>query len=90
MSELNCEKMKMIAQLEVRESFDHYLTEIFPEQLERIIAAHNKDVTAHSTQIRIAVRAESARVKLWLYGLIFVGGIGGGIGLRQVIAAFVS
>lgn len=90
MSEPNCDKMKMIAQLEVRESFDHYLTEIFPEQLERIIAAHNCDVAAHSTQIRIAVRDESTRVKLWLYGFVFVGGIGGGVGLHRAIAVLLG
>ena len=82
----NCDKMKMVARLEIREYFDHFLIEVLPE----VIIAHNKDVTAHSTQIRIAVRAESARVKLWLYGLIFAGGLGGGIGLQRAITAFIS
>ena len=81
------QQMERIARLEVQAGFAHYLTEIFPEQLERIIAAHNCDVTAHVEQIQNAVKTESARMKLWLYGLIFAGGIGGGVGLHRAITA---
>ncbi len=79
----NGDRMKLIVKVEVREYFDHFLEEILPE----VITAHNKDVTAHAAQIKGAVRAESYRLRLWLFGLIFAGGIGGGVGLSRAIAA---
>ena len=81
----NCEKMKLIAEVTVQRFFDHYLEEVFPKQLEQLIAAHNRDVTAHTRQIQGAVRAESSRVKLWLMGVIFTGGLGGGIGIAKFL-----
>jgi hypothetical protein len=41
------EQIKDIAELEVRKYFDHYQTNIFPQQLTVIIAAHNTDEAAH-------------------------------------------
>ena len=61
----NCKKMELVAELAVRRFFDHYLDEVFPEQLVRVVAAHNQDVDAHSKQIRKAVKAESSRIKCW-------------------------
>lgn len=78
-----CKKMGLIAEVTVHRYFDHYLEVIFPKQLTTAITAHNKDVTAHTQQIRKAVRAESARIKLWLMGLIFTGGFGGGLVLAR-------
>ena len=74
----DCKKMELVAENTVQKFFNHYLTEVFPEQLAAAITAHNKDVTAHKQQIKGAVRAESARIKLWLMGLIFGGGAGAG------------
>lgn len=73
-------------ELVVRQFFDHYLGEVFPEQLAQMIAAHDNDVRAHTRQIRDAVKAESSRVKLWLWGIIFTGGVGGGIGVSRIVA----
>lgn len=84
----NCEKMRLIAEVTMRRFFAHYLEEVLPEQLEVIITAHNRDVTAHAVQIKNAVRAESSRVKLWLWGLVFTGGFGGGVGIVQVVSFF--
>ena len=71
-------------ELTIRRFFTHYLEEVFPKQLAAAITAHNRDVTAHIQQIREAVKAESSKLKLWLFGLIFTGGIGGGIGLGRL------
>ncbi len=90
MNHEECEKTRLIAKVEVQDYFNHYLEEVFPEQLERSITAHNLDVTAHSVQIKTAIKAESSRIRLWLFSLIFAGGLGGGIGVREAIAYFVG
>jgi len=36
-----------IARLHVHEYFDHYLTDVFPAQMERLFRDHNKDSRAH-------------------------------------------
>lgn len=36
-----------IAEVQVNRYFDHYLSEIFPAQLDRMFAAHNESVEAH-------------------------------------------
>ena len=40
-------EVKTIADLSVNQYFDHYLTEVFPEQLRRFATAHNQDAEAH-------------------------------------------
>ena len=80
-------EVETIAELAIRRFFDHYLDNVFPEQLDRVIHAHNADAGAHKQQIQHAVRTESYRIRLWLIGLIFAGGVGGGIGLNRIIAA---
>ncbi len=83
MTEREYKEMELIAKVSVQEFFSHYLNEVFPEQLAAAITAHNKDVTAHVRQIKIAVQAESSRFKLWLAGLLLTGGFGGGIGIAK-------
>lgn len=80
-------EMETTAELVVLRFFTHYLNEVFPEQLEQMITAHNNDVNAHTRQIKDAVKAESTRLKLWAYGLIFAGGVGGGVGVSRLIAS---
>lgn len=80
---MNQDEMELVAEVTVQRFFNHYLNEVFPEQLEAAITAHNKDVTAHSQQILVAVKAESTRLKLWLVGVIFAGGVGGGVGIAK-------
>lgn len=77
--------VKIVAELVVRRYFEHYQLEVFPDQLAQIITAHNSDVAAHQQQIGDAIKAESSRFKLWLIGLIFTVGLGGGIGLSRLI-----
>lgn len=86
----DCKKVELVAQVKVQEYFNHYLEKVFPEQLERSITAHNLDVTAHSRQIKTAIKAESARIRLWIVGLIFAGGFGGGVGVREALAFFMG
>ena len=80
-------EVKTISELTIRQFFDHYLDEVFPGQLDRIIRAHNADAEAHASQILVAIRHESYRVRLWLIGLVFAVGLGGGAGVAKVIAA---
>ncbi len=82
----DCKKVELVAEVTVRRFFDHYLNEVFPQQLEIAITAHNKDVTAHVEQIQIAVRAESSRIKLWLCSLLVTGGGGVGFGIAKFFA----
>ncbi len=85
MSDQDGRKMELVAEVTVQRFFTHYLEEVFPQQLQAAITAHNRDVTAHKQQIQDVVRAESSRVKLWILSLIFAGGIGGGVGLARVL-----
>jgi hypothetical protein len=41
-----------IARIHIHEYFDHYLCEIFPQQLDRSFAAHNSDIQAHPVQMK--------------------------------------
>jgi hypothetical protein len=41
-----------LAELRIHEYFDHYLTNVFPGQVGRIMEAHNADVNAHPTQFK--------------------------------------
>lgn len=86
MTDRECKKMELIAEVTVQRFFSHYLNEIFPEQLAAAITAHNKDVTAHTRQIKIAVQAESSRLRLWLAGLLISGGVGAGFGLNRLVS----
>ena len=90
MAENNENNMELIAEVTVRRFFTHYLEQVFPQQLVEMITAHNQDVTAHSQQIRVAIKAETSRLKLWLIGLIFVGGLGGGVGIARAVTFIVG
>lgn len=83
-------QVALIAEVTVRRYFDHYLEHVWPKQLLTAITAHNRDVTAHVQQIRVAVKAESSRLKLWLFGLIFTGGIGSGVGIVKAVTFLTS
>jgi hypothetical protein len=39
-----------IAKVVVNEYFDHYLSEVFPQQLDRMFTSHNESVEAHPKQ----------------------------------------
>jgi len=73
----------------IQQYFDHYLEAVFPDQLTRAITAHNQDVEAHKKQIQGAVRTESLRLRIWVFGLVFAFGLGSGVGVGRLIA-FVS
>jgi hypothetical protein len=42
-----------MARLCVHEYFDHYLTDIFPQQTRALFAAHNQDAEAHDPRFSI-------------------------------------
>ena len=42
-----------IAKVVVNEYFDHYLTEVFPAQLDRLFQSHNDDMKAHPVQFKV-------------------------------------
>jgi len=82
----DCKKVELIAEVKVRRYFDHFLNEILPA----IISAHDKDVNAHTRQIKVAVKAESSRVQLWLIGAISTVAFGGGIGVTKLVAVLMG
>jgi hypothetical protein len=47
-----------IAEVQVNRYFDHYLSEVFPQQIERIMNAHNQDAEAHEPRIAPLVKAK--------------------------------
>ena len=81
----NYENAEMVAEITVRRFFSHYLEEVFPEQLDRVVTAHNKDVTAHAPQIKAAVEVAAIKLKLWVIGLAVSGGAAAGAGLTKLL-----
>jgi hypothetical protein len=81
-------KTELAVSLMIQQFFNDYLTNIFPKQLAAVIGAHNQDVDAHREQIGNRVDVAIGKLKLWVAGIIFVGGIGSGVGLSRAAAAF--
>lgn len=75
------QRMVEIAQLQVREYFDHYLENVFPTQICSIMDAHDKDGRAHD--VRIApldtMKRSFYRYKWMILGGVAVAGFVGGI-----------
>jgi len=55
-----------IAKLAVNEYFDHYLSEVFPRQMDRMFAAHNVDMTSHPEMFTTLFKTK-ARVDRWTW-----------------------
>ena len=55
------QQMMDIAELAINRYFDHYLTEIFPEQMDRLMQSHNSDGGAHPSQFA-TLAATSSKV----------------------------
>lgn len=87
MTSADRKEVEMVAKLAAQQFFSHYLEEVFPAQLTAAVTAHNRDVTAHAPQIKGAIDMATARLKLWVLGLVFGGGIGLGVGASRAIAA---
>jgi len=79
-------EMEAVAELTVQRFFNHYLTEVWPEQLAMSITAHNSDVSAHAPQIKSAVSAATDKLKVWTLGLVFSGGVAGGATLAKLLS----
>ena len=66
--------------LQINRYFDHYLTDVFPRQMDRMFASHNRDVEAHPVQFTTIVKTKRRvdRV-LWMIagGSTVIGLIGG-------------
>jgi hypothetical protein len=45
-------------ELGIHRYFDHYLTDVFPGQMERLFESHNKDVDAHPVQFTQLTRTK--------------------------------
>lgn len=72
-----------IAELAVRRYFDHYLTEVFPQQVKGIegkIRAHDVNVFAHGGIVR-----RFAKFKYLLLGFAAAGGFGGAVGIERLL-----
>lgn len=57
-----------LVDLQINRYFDHYLTDVFPAQLDRMFAAHNTDTEAHGTHFKV-LSATAARVNRWTWML---------------------
>jgi hypothetical protein len=56
-----------VAKVVVNEYFDHYLTEVFPSQLDRMFQSHNQDAEAHEVRFKVLVKAKRKMDRiLWM------------------------
>ena len=69
-----------IADLAVERYFNHYLTEIFPDQLDRIIASHDCDNKAHGSIVR-----KVSKMKWLVIGAATVFLAGAGVSIPQLL-----
>ncbi len=74
------EQVEQIAELEVRRYFDRYLTEVFPKQIAAVVKAHDQAADAHG-----GIRGKFSKFKWILVGLAIGGGMGAGLGLKELI-----
>jgi len=81
------EQVERVSELVVRRVFTHFMDDVLPEVLERVVGSHDRDGRAHSLQIKTAISTETTRMKLWLIGLMFIGGLGGGVGIARFITS---
>lgn len=84
-----------VARLQVHEYFDHYLANVFPRQIDVILAGHNRDAEAHEPRFRPLMRAKQRFDRLiWLVigGSTVIGAVGGFIAshLPQILKAILS
>jgi hypothetical protein len=82
-----------LAQLSIHQYFDHYLTDVFPQQIGHIMGSHEGNATAH--EVRFAPLVKSARrfnrIMWTVAGGIAVAGFFGTIAIRfgpQLVKAF--
>ena len=75
-----------IADLAINRYFDHYLTEVFPDQLDRLMKSHNADGGAHPTQFA-TLAATSSKVSqvTWM-----VAGMSALLGFALTVGALAS
>lgn len=77
------EDVKRIAKLEVREYFDHYLTNVLPEREKALRAHAHRTVEAHNDS-RKAHGGVEGKVNKFLWVALGSGAVGaGGLGLLQ-------
>ena len=75
-------KMETVAELKVRQYFDHYLTATFPKQVQAMIDAHNSDREAHG-----GVERRFNRLFWMGIGMALATGSGVGYALYPLLAA---
>jgi len=74
-------QVSQLAELEVRRYFDHYLTNVFPVQVEAAVRAHDQSHEAHCGRIKSLDKAR------WvLAGALTVVGFAGGISVDRLLS----
>ena len=77
-----------IVNLAIHKYFDHYLTDTFPAQMDRLFDHHNSDTDAHPAPFQ-ALTQTSGRVNraVWMLagGSAVIGVIIGGIKLAEIL-----
>jgi hypothetical protein len=80
LTEQDCDKIKMMVELGVRRYFDHYLLEVFPDQVRQVVEAHDHDSSAHG-----GISGQFLRFKWTLIGFVFGTGALAGTGLTALV-----
>jgi predicted phage gp36 major capsid-like protein len=72
------QEMVDVAKVHINEYFDHYLTDVFPKQMDRLFKAHNQDAEAHGPLILPLQKSERrGRKFVWMIlgGAAVLGGL---------------
>lgn len=76
-------QVSQIAELEVRRYFDHYLTNVFPAQVEAVVKAHDDADAAHGGRIK-----SLDKMRWLLTGAVAMIGFAGGVSIDKLSSLF--
>jgi hypothetical protein len=80
------QQMMDIAELAVNRYFDRYLSDVFPEQLDRMFKQHDSDVGAHPVQFKtLSATKRKVDRAMWM-----VAGVSALIAILVTLASLVS
>ena len=75
-----------LCDLQINRYFDHYLTTVFPHQIEAMFAAHNQDAEAHDPRFEIHLDAcpTKKRMDKWKWMMLGGSAVAGVVGTLLV------
>lgn len=83
LSRKQMQQVSQMAELEVRRYFDHYLTNVFPKQVEAVVKAHDDANDAHGGRIK-----NLDKMRWVLTGAVGLLGLVGGVSIDKIASLF--